>query len=74
MLKAQLLMALFSVASERNLCERIDYDLMFHFFLDMDMVEPTFDATTFSQNRDRLLASDAAHVFLKQVVTLGRSR
>lgn len=74
LLKAQLLMALFSVASERKLCERIDYDLMFRFFLDMDMVEPTFDATTFSQNRDRLLASDAAHEFLKQVVTLGRSR
>jgi transposase len=73
LLKAQLLMALFSVSSERTLCERIDYDLMFRFFLDMDMVEPTFDPTTFTQNRDRLLASDAAHAFLKQVVELGRS-
>src|SRR5690606_9463273 len=47
-LKACLLIALFSVRSERQFCERLDYDLMFRFFLDMGMTEDSFDASTFS--------------------------
>jgi transposase len=52
--KALLLMALYSVRSERQLVERIDTDLLFRWFLDMSPEEPAFDATAFSHNRPRL--------------------
>jgi transposase len=52
--KALLLMALYSVRSERQLCERIDTDLLFRWFLDMSPEEPAFDATAFTHNRPRL--------------------
>ena len=54
LLKALLLMALYSVRSERQLAERIDTDLLFRWFLDMDPAEPAFDPTTFTRNRPRL--------------------
>jgi transposase len=54
LLKALLLMALYSVRSERQLCERIDTDLLFRWFLDMNPGEEAFDATTFTHNRRRL--------------------
>src|SRR6188472_3496320 len=63
LLKASLLMSLFSVRSERAFCEALDYDLRFRWFLDMDMVEPSFDHSTFTRNRDRLLD---AHVVAQQ--------
>ena len=47
LLKGTLLMALYSVRSERQFCEQLSYNLLFRWFLDMDMVEPTFDPTTF---------------------------
>ncbi len=53
-LKALLLMALYSVRSERQLCERIDTDLLFRWFLDMSPEEPAFDPTVFTYNRPRL--------------------
>lgn len=74
LLKGQLLMALFSVRSERQLCEQLEYNLLFRWFLDMDLVEPVFDPTSFSQNRDRLLATDVAGEFLKRVVELARGK
>lgn len=67
-LKASLLMALYSVRSERQFCEQLGYTLLFRWFLDMDMVEPTFDATTFTKNRERLLAHDVAGEFFRAVV------
>jgi transposase len=45
LLKSTLLMALYSVRSERMFCEQLDYNLLYRWFLDMDMVEPSFDAT-----------------------------
>jgi transposase len=54
LLKALLLMALYSVRSERQLCERIDTDLLFRWFLDMQPGDEAFDATTFTHNRARL--------------------
>src|SRR5258707_468851 len=51
LLKAGLLMAFFSVRSERLFCEQLDYNLLFRWFLDMDIVEPSFDHSTFSRNR-----------------------
>jgi transposase len=49
LLKAQLLIALYSVRSERQFCERLDYDLLFRFFLDMNLDDPSWDATTFTR-------------------------
>src|ERR1700752_1199239 len=47
LLKGSLLMALYTVRSERMFCERLDYDLMFRWFLDLEMDEPSFDHSTF---------------------------
>ena len=60
LLKASLLMSLFSVRSERAFCEALDYDLRFRWFLDMDLVEPSFDHSTFTRNRERLLRAHVA--------------
>jgi transposase len=68
LLKACLLMALFSVRSERQLCERLEYDLMFRFFLDMGMDDATFDASSFAKNKERLLQADVAKQFFEGVV------
>jgi transposase len=68
LLKASLLMSLFSVRSERAFCEALDYDLRFRWFLDMDMVEPSFDHSTFTRNRDRLLDARVSRQFFDEVV------
>jgi transposase len=60
LLKALLLQALYSIRSERQLCEQLEYNLLYRWFLDMDMMEPAFDASTFSRNRDRLLDHEVA--------------
>jgi transposase len=68
LLKGQLLIALYSVPSERQLCEQLQYNFLFRWFLDMDMTSPPFDATTFGKNRERLLAHEACQVFFAKVV------
>jgi transposase len=68
LLKASLLMSLFSVRSERAFCEALDYDLRFRWFLDMDLVEPSFDHSTFTRNRDRLLDAHVSRQFFDEVV------
>jgi len=72
LLKAMLLMALYTVRSERLLCEQLGYNLLFRWFLDMDMVEPAFDHSVFSVNRERLLEHDAAGEFFRTVVGQAR--
>ena len=52
LLKSSLLIALYSVRSERGFCEQLDYNLLFRWFLGMNLVEPSFDATTFTKNRE----------------------
>ena len=69
LLKALLLMALYSVRSERQLCERIDTDLLFRWFLDLQPSEPAFDATTFCHNRQRLDEHDLTKTFFAAVVS-----
>ena len=49
LLKATVLMAMYSIRSERAFCERLNYDLLFKWFLDMRIDQPAFDATTFSK-------------------------
>jgi transposase len=73
LLKAMLLMALYTVRSERMLCEQLGYNLLFRWFLDMDMVEPAFDATVFTKNRQRLLDHDVAGEFFRAVVEQARA-
>ncbi|MDZ7781971.1 MAG: IS5 family transposase [Halioglobus sp.] len=58
LLRATLLQILFTVRSERQLCERIDYDLMFRWFVGLGMDDRVWDHSTFSKNRDRLMASE----------------
>jgi len=67
LLKGQLLIALYSIRSERQLCEQLQYNLLFRWFLDMDMMEPAFDATTYSQNRERLMRHEVAARFFAAV-------
>ena len=68
LLKASLLIALYSVRSERAFCEELDYHLLFRWFLDMNLIEPSFDATTFTKNRQRLLRHEVAQRFFDEVV------
>jgi transposase len=68
LLGARLLMALFSVPSERAFCERLRYDLLFQWFLDLELEEEPFDASTFSKNQQRLLEHQVADEFLAEVV------
>ena len=68
LLKASLLMALYTVRSERMLCEQLDYNLLFRWFLDLNWDEPGFDHSTFSRNRARLLEHDVAGEFFRTVV------
>jgi len=72
LLKATLLMAFYSVRSERLLCEQLDYNLLFRWFLDMDMAEESIDHSTFSRNRARLLEHEVAAKFLAEVVAAAR--
>ena len=74
LLKASLLIALYSVRSERQFCERLRYDLLFKWFLDLNIADEPFDASTFSKNRERLLEVDAARAFFGEVVAEARRR
>jgi transposase len=67
LLKASLLMALFSIRSERQFEDRLRCDLMFKWFLDLNIESAGFDATTFSKNRQRLLEHDVARQFFARV-------
>ena len=60
LLRALLLQAFYSIRSERQLVERIEFDLLFRWFVGLGVDDPVWDATTFSKNRDRLLAGDVA--------------
>lgn len=72
LLKASLLMALYTVRSERMFCEQLDYNLLFRWFLDLNWDEPAFDHSTFSRNRMRLLEHDVAGEFFRTVVAEAR--
>src|SRR6478609_4030540 len=73
LLKASLLMALYSVRSERLFCEQLDYQLLFRWFLDMNMEEPSFDHSTFSKNRERLIAHEVAKEFFLTILAQARA-
>src|SRR5437868_15345815 len=68
LLKASLLISLYSVRSERAFCEELDYHLLFRWFLDMNLIEPSFDPTTFTKNRARLLEHAIGQRLFDEVV------
>src|SRR5215813_12387780 len=68
LMRAMLLQAFYSIRSERQLVERIDYDLLFRWFVGLGIDDPVWDATTFTKNRDRLLAGEIAGKFLATVL------
>src|ERR1700716_2626519 len=68
LLKASLLISLYSVRSERAFCEELDFQLLWRWFLDMSLMELSFDQSTFSKNRGRLLQHVVALQFFDAVV------
>lgn len=74
LLKSQLLIALYSVRSDRLFCDRLDTDLLFRWFLDMDLDAPSIDHSTFSRNRERLLEHEVAAKFFEKVVEFARGK
>jgi transposase len=73
LLRALLLQHLYSIRSERLLIEQLDYNLLFRWFVGLGMDEPIWDHTTFSKNRDRLLAGEVAMAFFDAVLTEART-
>jgi transposase len=63
LLRALLLQAFYSIHSERQLMERLEFDLLFRWFVGLGVEDPVGDASTFSKNRDRLLAGEVAARF-----------
>jgi transposase len=68
LLRAQLLQIFYSIRSERLLMEQSDYNLLFRWFVEMDMDEPIWATTVFTKNRDRLLNQEIARSFFRRVV------
>lgn len=74
LLKSMVLMALFGVRSERLFCEQLGYNMLFRWFLDMDMTDKVFVPTVFTKNRDRLMDHEVAALFLSATVEVARDR
>ena len=74
LLRALLLQAFYTVRSERQLMEQLDYNLLFRWFVGLSMDDPVWDATVFCKNRDRLLDGDIAAKFFVTVLNLPQVR
>jgi transposase len=74
LLKSMLLMALYSVRSERLLCEMLEYNLLFRWFLGLGIDEAAFDHSIFSKNRQRLLEHRVAPRFLGMIAYIARRK
>ncbi len=72
LLRAMLLQVFYSIRSERQLMERLDFDLLFRWFVGLGVDDPAWDHSTFSKNRDRLLEGDIAAKFLAAVLVQPR--
>jgi transposase len=68
LMRALLLQAFYSIRPERQLVERIEYDLLFRWFVGLGVDDPVWDATTLTKNRDRLLEGEVAHQFFAAVL------
>src|SRR6202162_4239225 len=74
LLRAQLLQMLYSVRSERLLMEEMDYNILFRWFVGLNLDDAVWDATVFTKNRDRLLEAEVAKEFLGRVVAQAREK
>lgn len=74
LLKALLLQVLFTIRSERQLVEQLQYNLLYKWFLDLVVDEEVWNASTFSKNRDRLLDGDVAQAFFERVLDIAREK
>lgn len=68
LLRAWLLQALYTIRSERQLMEQLDYNLLFRWFVGLGMDDPVWSPTTFTKNRDRLLTGDIAAAFFEAIL------
>src|SRR5437870_3658333 len=68
LLRALLLQMLYTIRSERLLVEELDYNILYRWFVGLTLDDPVWDATTFTKNRDRLLAGDVADAFFAEVL------
>ena len=68
LLRAQLLQLLYSVRSERLLVEQLGYNMLFRWFVGMSGIEPVWDASTYTKNRERFIAGAVADAFFQRVV------
>ncbi len=67
LLKSLLLISLYSIRSERAFCRELDYNLLYRWFLDMDLMEPSFAPTVFTKNRRRLLRHKVGRKLFEEV-------
>src|SRR5437016_2006633 len=74
LLRAFLLQALYSMRSERMLMEQLDYNLLFRWFVGLNMDDSVWDVTVFTKNRERLLDGDIAEAFFQAVLQQARER
>jgi transposase len=74
LLRALLLQVLYSVRSERLLIEQLNYNILFRWFVGLNMDDPIWHPTTFTKNRDRLLEGDIARAFFDGVVALAKAK
>jgi transposase len=70
LLRAMLLQLLYTIRSERQLVERLEFDMLFRWFVGLSIDETVFDASSFSKNRDRLLNAEIAQQVLSRIVAL----
>src|SRR5215475_6697357 len=68
LLRALLLQALYTIRSERQLIEQIEYNLLFRWFVGLGMDDAVWSPTTFTKNRDRLLDGDVAAAFFEAIL------
>lgn len=74
LLRAILLQLLYSVRSERQLMEQLDYNMLFRWFVGLDLDDEIWNPTTFTKNRDRMLEGDIAREFFAAVVEMARQK
>ena len=74
LLRALLLQVLYTIRSERLLMEQLDYNLLFRWFVGLEMDDPVWNATVFTKNRERLLSGEIARAFFDRVVAQARER
>ena len=74
LLRALLLQCLYSVRGERMLMEQLDYNLLFRWFVGLNMDDPVWDFTVFSKNRERLLEAEVSRAFFEEVGELAREQ